>query len=110
MRIVRGHRKHFFAVFFLKLAECLRKSYFAIFDRSARSVDRNRQVSTAMDGDKSRIPSRSVSARQQLKIERCLAIGKAICCPVRRTAISRPWSSVIPRYVMLAKVANKDTQ
>ena len=33
---------------------------------------------------------------QQLKIERCLAIKKAICCPVRRTAISRPWSSVIP--------------
>jgi len=29
----------------------------AIFDRSARSVDRNRRVSMAMDGDKSRIPS-----------------------------------------------------
>jgi IS30 family transposase len=58
----------------------------------------------AMDGDKSRIPSRSVSDRQLLTIGRCLAIGKAICCPVRRTAISRPWSNV-----MLAKVANKDT-
>jgi hypothetical protein len=31
-----------------------------------------------MDGDKSRIPSRSVSGRQRLKIGRCLAIGKAI--------------------------------
>jgi lipoyl-dependent peroxiredoxin len=35
----------------------------------------------AMGGGKSRIPSRSVSDRQRLKIGRCLAIGKAISCP-----------------------------
>ena len=80
---------------FVQARGVLRRSCFAIFDRSARSVDRNRRVSMAMDGDKSRISSRSVSDRQRLKIGRCLAIGKAICCPVRRTAISRPWSNVI---------------
>ena len=32
---------------------------------------------------------RSASDRQRLKIERSLVIGKAICCPVRRTATSR---------------------
>ena len=42
------------------LRECLRKSCFAIFDRSVRSDDRNRRVSIAMDEDKSRIPSQSV--------------------------------------------------
>ena len=75
---------------------CLRKSCFAIFDRSVRSDDRNRRASIAMDEDKSRILSQSVSDRQRLKIGRCLAIGKAISCPGRRTAISRPWSNVIP--------------
>jgi ammonia channel protein AmtB len=43
----------------------------------------------------SRISSQSVSDRRRLKIGRCLAIGKAICCPGRTTATSRPWSSVI---------------
>jgi len=52
----------------------------------------------------------SVSGRQRSKIGRSLAIGKAICCPGRRTATSQPWSNVITRYVMLAKVSNKDTQ
>jgi IS30 family transposase len=64
--------------------------------RSKRTIRRNRPVSSAMDGGKSRISSRSVSDRQRLKIGRCLAIGRAISCPGRRTAISRPWSSVIP--------------
>ena len=40
------------------------------------------------------MPSQSVSDRRRLKIGRCLAIGRAICC----------------RYVMLAKVAGKDTR
>ena len=84
------------AVYLFRPAGCLRKSCFAIFGRSARSVDRNRRVSSVMDGDKSRISSRSVSGRQRLKIGRCLAIGKAICCPGRTTATSRPWSNVIP--------------
>src|SRR6202021_3343171 len=66
------------AVYLFKPAGFSRKSYFAIFDRSARSVDRNRRVSLLMDGDKSRTSSRSVSQLQRLKIGRCLAIGKAI--------------------------------
>ena len=55
--------------------------------------DECNQVS--LDGGISRISSQSVSDRRWLKIGRCLAIGKAICCPGRTTAISRPWSSVI---------------
>src|SRR5678816_241713 len=63
----------------------------------------------AIDGGISRISSQSVSDRRRLKIGRCLAIGRAICCPGRTTATSRPWSSVI-RVMMLAKVAGKDTR
>ena len=55
------------------------------------------------------MPSQSVSDRLRLKIERCLAIGRAISCPGRTTPTSRPWSNV-KRYVMLAKVAGKDTR
>ena len=95
---------------FVQAAGCLRKSCFAIFDRSARSVDRNRRASMAMDGDKSRIPSRSVRDRPRLKIGRCLAIGRAICCPVENSYIATLVERHT-RYVMLAKeVANKDTQ
>jgi IS30 family transposase len=65
--------------------------------RSKRTIRRSKQAGLNGDGrGKSRIPSRSVSDRQRLKIGRCLAIGKAISCPGRRTAISRPWSNVIP--------------
>src|SRR4029450_3151729 len=94
----RAHNKDIIsiAVYLFKPEGCSRKSCFTIFGRSARSVDRNRRVSSVMDGDKSRISSRSVSGRQRLKIGRCPAIGKAICCPGRTTAISPPWSSVIP--------------
>ena len=64
--------------------------------RTKRSMRRSqRLIRTAIDGGISRISSQSVSARRRLKIGRCLAIGKAICCPGRTTAISRPWSSVI---------------
>ena len=63
----------------------------------------------AMGGDKSRIPSRFVSARRRLKIGRCLAIGKAICCPGRTTYIATLVERHT-RYVMLAKVAGKDTR
>ena len=60
---------------------------------------------------KRRMPSQSVSDRRRLKIERFLAIGRAICCPGRTTPTSRPWSSTSEtRYVMLAKVAGKDTR
>jgi len=90
------HTRRSIAVYLFKPEACSRKSCFTIFGRSARSVDRNRRVSSVMDGDKSRILSRSVSGRHRLKIGRCLAIGKAISCPVRRTAISRPSSSVVP--------------
>ena len=56
------------------------------------------------------MPSQSVSDRLRLKIGRCLAIGRAICCPGRITPTSRPWSSVRRVNVMLAKVAGKDTR
>ena len=92
--VITCHTRRSIAVYLFKPEGCLRKSCFVIFGRGARSVDRNRRVSSAMDGDKSSISSRSVSGRQRLKIGRCLAIGKAISCPGRRTAISRPWSNV----------------
>ena len=85
-----------YPVYLFKPAGCSRKSCFAIFARSARSVDRNGRVSMAMDGDKSRTSSRSASDRQRSKIGRCRTIGRAIYCPVQRTAISPPWSNVIP--------------
>ena len=95
-RVIRCHTRQSTAVYLFKPAGCSRKSCFAIFARSARSVDRNGRVSMAMDGDKSRTSSRSASDRQRSKIGRCLAIGRAIYCPVQRTAISPPWSNVIP--------------
>ena len=64
----------------------------------------------AIDGGISRISSQSVSDRRRLKIGRCLAIGKA-------ELLSGPNNSYIAtlverhtRYVMLAKVAGKDTR
>ena len=62
--------------------------------RSKRSM-RRRLTQMAIDGGISRISSQSASARRRLKIGRCLATGKAICCPGRTTATSRPWSNVI---------------
>ena len=64
----------------------------------------------AIDGGISRISSQSVSDRRRLKIGQCLAIGKAISCLGRTTATSRPLVERHTRYVMLAKVAGKDTQ
>src|SRR5436190_13435644 len=110
MSVIRCHTRPSIAACLSKRAACSRKSCLAISDRSARCVAPGRLTRMAIDGGISRISSQSVSDRQRLKIGRCLVIGKAICCPGRRTAISRPWSNVIPDYVMLAKVANKDTQ
>ena len=45
-----------------------------------------------------------------MKIGRCRVIGRAISYPVKNSYISRPGSKRHTRYVMLAKVANKDTQ
>jgi hypothetical protein len=56
----------------------------------------------------SRIASRSASDRRRLKIGQRLAIGKAICCldpSYIATLVERH-----RRYVMLAKVAGKDTR
>ena len=64
----------------------------------------------AMDGGKSRISSRSVSDRQRLKIGRCLVIGKAICLSGSKNSYIATLVERHTRYVMLAKVANKDTQ
>ena len=89
------HTRRSIAAYLFKPAACLRKSCFSIFARSGRSVDPSGRTRMAIDGDKSRISSQSESARQRLKIGRCLVIGKAISCPDRRTAISRPWSNAI---------------
>ncbi len=48
-----------------------------------------------MDEDRSPTSYRSVSARPRSKIVPCPVIGKAICCPDRRTATLRLWSNVI---------------
>jgi hypothetical protein len=72
--------------------------------RSKRSMRRSQPVDP--NGDRrgiSRISSQSGGGRRRLKIGRCLAIGKAICCPGRTTAISRPWSSV------RAKISHAET-
>ena len=63
--------------------------------RSRRSMRRSRPVDP--NGDRRGHMKDIVSIRQRpaaVKIGRSLAIGRAICCPGRTTAISRPWSSV----------------
>ena len=65
--------------------------------RSIRSMRRPRPVDPS--GDKRghiKDLSQSVSDRRRLKIGRSLVTGRAISCPGRTTATSRPWSSVIP--------------
>ena len=64
--------------------------------RSKRTIRRSsRRAAMGIGEDRSRISSRSASDRRRLKIGQCLVIGKATCCPDRRTAISRPWSNAI---------------
>src|SRR4030095_945405 len=48
--VITCHTRRSIAVYLFKPAGCSRKSCFAIFGRSARSVDRNRRVSSVMDG------------------------------------------------------------
>src|SRR5450631_2744934 len=93
--VTRTNMRFVATAYLFKPAGYLRRNCLAIFDPSARSVDRNKRVSMAMDGGKSRISSRSARDRQRLKIGRCLAIGKVICWRGRRTATSQPWSNVI---------------
>jgi len=63
----------------------------------------------AIDEGISRISSQSVSDRRWLKIGRCPAIGK-ICCPAPNNSYIATLVERHTRYVMLAKVAGKDTQ
>jgi IS30 family transposase len=79
---------------FVQARGVLKKELLSIFDRSGRSVDLSRRTRMAIDGGKSRISSQSVRDRQRLRIGQYLVIGKAISYPVRKTAISRPWSNV----------------
>src|SRR4051794_36076942 len=110
MSVIRCHTRPSIAACLSKRAACSRKSCLAIFDRSARCVAPGRLTRMAINGGISRISSQSVSDRRRLKIGRCLVIGRAISCPGRTTPTSRPWSSRHTRYMMLAKVAGKDTQ
>jgi len=63
----------------------------------------------AIDGGISRISSQSVSDRPRLKIGRCLVIGREICFRAEQSYIATLVERHT-RYVMLAKVAGKDTQ
>ena len=56
-----------------------------------------------------RISSQSVSDRPRLKIGRCLVIGREICFRAEQSYIATLVERHT-RYVMLAKVAGKDTQ
>jgi len=60
----------------------------------------------AIDGGKSRL----LYYRQRLKIGRYLIIGRAIFCPDRKNSYIAPLVERHTRYVILATVANKDTQ
>ena len=64
----------------------------------------------AINGDISRISSQSVSDRRRLKIGRCLATGRAISCPGPNNTYIATLVERQTRYVMLAKVAGKDTR
>src|SRR3979490_1537302 len=108
--VIRCHTRRSTAAYLYKHVACSRKSCLVIFDRSARCVAPSRLIRMAIDGGISRISSQSVSDRPRLKIGRCLAIGREICCPARTIATSRPLVERHTRYVMLAKVAGKDTQ
>src|SRR6266480_1197839 len=81
--VIRCHTRRSTVAYLYKHVACSRKSCLVIFDRSARCVAPSRLIRTAIDGGISRISSQSVSDRRRLKIGRCLAIGKAICCPGR---------------------------
>src|ERR1019366_5788635 len=107
--VIRCHTRRSTAAYLYKYVARSKKSCLDIFDQDARCVAPSRLTRMAIDGGISRISSQSVSDRRRLKIGRCVATGKAICCPGRTTATSRPWSSVI-LVTMLAKVAGKDTQ
>src|SRR5665213_3728398 len=97
MRVIPCHTRRSIAAYLFKPAGYLRRNCLAIFDPSARSVDRNMRALMAMDGGKSRISSRSVRERQRLKIGRCLAIGKAL----RRTFLLAHQSVVYLEAAML---------
>ena len=110
MGLIRCLTRRSIAVYLFKPAVCLRRSCFSIFARSGRSVAPNRRAGKALDEVKSRIWCQSVSGRPRLKIGRCRVTGKAISCRDRRTATFATLVERHTRYVMLATVANKETQ
>ena len=110
MSVIACHTRRSIAVYLFKPAGCLRKSCFAIFGRSARSVDRSRRVSIS-DG-RGQIKD-LVSIRQRpAAVE-----DRAVPGHWEGDLLSGSKNSYIAtlverhtRYVMLAKVANKATQ
>ena len=77
--------------------------------RSKRSMRRSRPVSP--NGDRRGYMKDAVSIRQRPAavedVERCLAIGRAICCPEPNNTYIATLVERQTRYVMLAKVAEQ---
>jgi IS30 family transposase len=76
--------------------------------RRTRGMRRSRHHTQSTG--RSLMPSRSVSVRPPSKIERYPDTGRVTCSSEVATARSQRWWSVRQRYVMLVKVAGKDTQ
>ena len=102
------HTRRSIAVYLFKPEACSRKSCFTIFGRSARSVDRNRLISDGRGQIKDIVSIRQRPAAVE---------DRAVPGHWEGDLLSGSKNSYIAtlverhtRYVMLAKVANKDTQ
>src|ERR1700681_1647693 len=110
MSFIRCHTRQSIAASLSKRAACLRKSCSVIFDRSGRSVDPSGWTRMAIGGGKSRILSPSARARQRLKIGRYRVNWEGDLLSGSKNSYIATLVERHTRYVLLAKVANKDTQ
>jgi len=111
MGVITCHTRRSIAAYLFRPAACLRKSCLVTFDRSGRSADLSGQTRMAIDGGKSRD---IVSIR-----ERPAAVEESLAVPGHWEGdlLSGSKNSYIAtlverhtRYVILMKIANKDTQ